>query len=431
MPSKKNTVVLLRWLLIVASSYLMILDRSEAWVPLPIAMLVVFALASNLLVGRLPEAWVESSTFDLVIAIFDAGWITLGLGWAPSISGELFLLYFLVIFIAAVGESLRAIVGSAVAVSVVYAATLGLQLAWVTPTSGNPFLRLPFLFVVALFYGYFVTEIRGRRSEARNARAREQAKTELLAAVSHDLRGPVGNADSMLEFALEDMREGRVPEEDVLVSARVNMRRVTALVSNLLEAACLEAGGMAFDVRRVQVNDIVRDVCTIEGGAAHLKGVKVRAHLEPDLPRQLTDAVQMDRIVTNLVNNAIKYTKPGGVVTVATTIGTERFSVHVQDQGPGLSESQCGELFAPYHRLHLEGYTQGKGLGLYIVKALAEGLGGEVSIVSEPGVGSTFTASFPLLVPLADATAKAERPARMDIPVDTVPHAETAMLRAS
>jgi signal transduction histidine kinase len=431
MLSKKNTVVLLRWLLIFASSYLMILDRWQGGVPLSVAVLVVCALASNVIVGRLPESWVAKPAFDLGIAICDAGWITLGLSWAPSISSDLFLLYFLVIFIAAVGESLRTIVASAVIVSVVYATMLGVQATWSAELSSTALLRLPFLFVVALFYGYFASEIRGRRSEARSARAREQAKTELLAAVSHDLRGPVGNAESMLEYALESLREGGVPEQELLVGARVNVRRVTALVNNLLEAACLEAGGMAFDLRRVQVNDIVRDVCHSEGGAAQLKGVQVDARLQPDLPCQLTDAVQVDRIVTNLVNNAIKHTGPGGVVSVATHADAERLQICVADDGPGLKEEQCAELFAPYRRLHLEGYTQGKGLGLYIVKALAEGLGGEVQVVSEPGTGSTFTVSFPLAAPGDSRALVRPAAAALEMRVESFPRPEAAAVQAS
>src|SRR5512143_2390981 len=122
-PDKKRTVVLLRWVLIIAFSYLLLLDATAPLVHPRVVLLIVAALASNLVVGRLPTAWTERPLFDFGIVLFDAAWVTLGLAWAPRVSSELFLLYFLVMFVAAMGESLLTIVASAAVVSTVYAAT--------------------------------------------------------------------------------------------------------------------------------------------------------------------------------------------------------------------------------------------------------------------------------------------------------------------
>jgi signal transduction histidine kinase len=392
---KRQTVVLLRWVLIIAFSYLLLLDAAATAVQPRLVILIAAALASNLLIGRMPNEWADRRLFDFSIVLFDAAWVTLGLTWAPNVSGDLFLLYFLVMFVAAMGESLLMIVGSAFVVSMVYGATLSFQPGQDFRLTTSALLRVPFLFVVALFYGYFVTEIRGRRSETAEAKLREHAKSELLAAVSHDLRGPLGNAENLLALVLDSNANYDDGNRMLLLRAQVNVRRVTSLVTNLLQAACIEKGQVTLQWAPVQLNDVVDDVYVPEAGAALLKGVTLQKETNASLPSITADFIQVGRIVTNLVNNAIKYTRADGTVVVRTSFDAENVSVSVQDNGPGMSAEQCEALFAPYRRVHLGGYTPGMGLGLYLVKRLTEAQGGTVHVKSKQGVGSTFVVSFP------------------------------------
>jgi two-component system phosphate regulon sensor histidine kinase PhoR len=256
-------------------------------------------------------------------------------------------------------------------------------------------MRVPFLFVVSLFYGYFVTEIRSRRSDASEARLREQAKGELLTAVSHDLRGPLGNAEGLLGLVLDG--QGRDPADSraLLLRAQSNVRRVSSLVVNLLQAAALEAGQLHLQLRPVQLNDVVEDVFSAEVGAALLKNITLVREMEANIPIIDADFMQLGRITANLVDNAVKYTAAGGTVVIRTAHDAESVTISVQDSGPGMTGQQCEELFAPYRRVHLSGYAPGTGLGLYIVKRLTEAHGGKVHVTSQPNVGSTFTVSFP------------------------------------
>jgi len=415
MATKKSTVVTLRWVLIIAFSYLLIVDPAAQLVPVYVAVLIVGALASNLVVSRLPSAWCETQTFDIAIVMFDALWVTLGLSWAPNVSGDLFLLYFLVIFVAAVGESLSMIVGSAVVVAVAYGAMLSMRHGGDLYLTTTALLRVPFLFVVALFYGYFVTEIRGRQSETNEARLREKAKTELLAAVSHDLRGPLGNAENLLALALEMQDDGTPVDRGLLLRAQVNIRRVSLLVTNLLQAASIEAGKVYFQMAPVQLNDIVDDIFSLTQGAAQLKGITLRCEVDAGLPAITADQLQLGRILGNLVDNAVKYTASGGSVVIGTSTDEEAVRLQVRDTGPGMTPEQRASIFAPYRRGKASGRTAGTGLGLYIVKRLTEAQGGTVSLSSEVGVGSTFTVSFPRPVPTERAPAAAA-PQRVDAP---------------
>ena len=406
---KRQTVVLLRWVLIIAFSYLLLLDAAATTVQPRLVVLIAAALASNLVIGRMPDAWADRRLFDFGVVLFDAAWVTLGLTWAPNVSGDLFLLYFLVMFVAAMGESLPMIVGSAFVVSVVYGATLSFQPGQDFRLTTSALLRVPFLFVVALFYGYFVTEIRGRRNEAAEARLREQANSELLAAVSHDLRGPLGNAENLLALALDGDAQDSNANRMLLLRAQVNVRRVTSLVINLLQAACIEKGQVSLQWAPVQLNDVVDDVFTPEAGAALLKRVNLSKETNPNLPSITADFIQVGRIVSNLVNNAIKYTGDGGTVVVSTSFDADNVYLSVQDNGPGMSAEQCEALFAPYRRVHLGGYTPGMGLGLYIVKRLTEAQGGTVRVSSQQGTGSTFVVTFPRVLRVPEGQARVLR----------------------
>ncbi len=395
-PTKKATVILLRWVLIIAFSYLLLLDASAAAQIQPhVVLLIAFALTSNLVVLHMPEAWTDRPLFDFGIVLFDASWVTLGLIWAPKVSSDLFLLYFLVIFVAAMGESLLTIVASAGVVGLVYGATLSLQPGGNLHLATTALLRVPFLFVVSLFYGYFVTEIRSRRGEANEARLRENAKSELLAAVSHDLRGPLGNAESLLELALDGHARDAADARLLLLRAQANIRRVSSLVTNLLQAASIEAGKLSLQLSPVQVSDVVDDVFTVATGGALLKNIALQKELDPAAPLITADFMQMGRVVANLVDNAIKYTAAGGKVVIRTAHDVATVTISVQDTGSGMTDEQCAALFAPYRRVHLGGYTPGTGLGLYIVKRLTEAQGGKVRVESTPDMGSTFIVSFP------------------------------------
>lgn len=394
--SKKSTVVLLRWVLIIAFSYLLLIDPSGPTPQPAVVFLIAAALASNLIIGRIPEQWTLRPMFDFSVVLFDATWVTAGLILVPNSSDDLFLLYFFVIFIAAVGESLVTIVGSALLVGLVYGATLSVNHPGDLRLTSAVLLRVPFLFVVALFYGYFVSEIRTGRTEVNQAKLREQAKSELLAAVSHDVRGPLGNAENLIQLCLENSTGDQGENRLFMLRAQANIRRVMLLVNNLLQAASIESGKFRLEKAPVQLNDVVEDMFNLESGAALLKQVTLRKELDPALPMINGDFMQLGRIVQNLLDNAIKYTEGGGRIVIRTAGDAAGVRIAVEDNGPGIAPEQCKQLFAPYRRAHLGGYTTGTGLGLYIVKCLTEAQGGAVKIDSVLGSGSTFTVSFPL-----------------------------------
>lgn len=394
-PSKRNTVVLLRWVLVIAFAYLLLLDNSASHVNPGVILLVAVALTSNIVIGRLPERWIEGRLFDVSIVLFDTAWVTLGLISAPNASNDLFLLYFLVIFIAAMGESLVTIVACAGAVGLAYGAIPFLGQSGTVRLTASMLLRVPFLFVVSLFYGYFVTEIRRQRNAVEEAQLREQAKSELLMALGHDLSGPLRNAHELLALALENDTRDAAGTRKLMLQGLTNIRRVTSLVANLMQAASIEGGKLRSQQIPLLLNDVAGETLLHQGGSALLHGVTLQKELQFDLPGVTGDPMQMGRIVTNLVDNAIKYTGPAGRVVVRTGTDGAHVWLSVEDSGVGMSPEECAALFAPEHEVRLNSYASGMRLGLYIARRLTEAQGGTLKVQSVPEKGSTFRISFP------------------------------------
>jgi signal transduction histidine kinase len=393
---KRHTVVLLRWVLIIASSYLLLFGPDGAEVDLARAGFIVFVLASNVVLNHLPDRWLRSRAFDLALVVFDTGWLTASLALSPHASDDFFMLYFLVLFVVALGESLPMIVASASVITLVYGYGLQHALGPHAMTSAT-FLRMLFLFVVAMFYGYFVTALRTKRREASEARALERAKTELLASISHDLRVPLSNAENYAMLMIEGHCGGISEKVHAMIGRlQANLRRVATLVANCLDATRIEAGQLHLQRTPVGLNDIVEDALQLEASQAVTKKIALRTELATDLPIIMGDMMQIGRVVSNLVGNAIKYTPAGGTVTVRTYRADDGVGLDVTDTGPGIDPAEQDAVFEKFERLRAGKHLPGTGLGLFIVKTLVAAHGGRVGLRSRVGEGSTFTVTLPV-----------------------------------
>ncbi len=395
MEQKRYTIVLLRWVLIIASAYLMLFRSESPAVDSLQALFVVFVLASNLVVNRFPDRWLESRAFDMGLVLFDTTWVTVTLAWTPGHSDDFFLMYFLVLFVAALGESLRTILASAVVIAGVYGwgLTRHIGLAAVDSTA---FLRMVFLFVVALFYGYFVTSIRSRRRETEEAHALERAKTDLLAAVSHDLRGPLSNVENYAMMLLAGEFGPIAPEpREVIGRLQADTHRLMTLVLNCLDATRIEAGRLELQTSQLQLNDLVVEAVQLAAAQAANKRIALNTSLDPALPTIVGDITHLGRVASNLLGNALKYTPDGGAVTVRTYHDPTGVQLEVSDTGPGIPPAEQEAIFQKYERLRGSKRQPGTGLGLFIVNTIVSEHGGSVRVASTPGCGATFTVCLP------------------------------------
>jgi two-component system, OmpR family, sensor histidine kinase KdpD len=225
----------------------------------------------------------------------------------------------------------------------------------------------------------------------------ERLRNSLLAALSHDLRTPltvlVGLAESL---ALTAPRLSSAQLE-AAQAIQDEARRMSTLVSNLLDMARIESGEVTLNLQWQPLEEAVGTA--LEAARGMLQRHNVVVQLPRDLPLIKIDAVLIERVLVNLFENVSKYTPPGSTVTISARIIADRLSVSVADNGPGLPAGREEAVFQKFTRGERESATPGVGLGLAIVRALIEAHQGKITAAQRPGGGAVFTFTLPLGVP--------------------------------
>lgn len=419
--SQLRAFLLLRYTLIIATAYLLLVELSFAVPPTAAMLLIVLALLSNVVFAGLPERVMRSVAFNMAVIVYDTIWVTATLVLSGRFSAEFFYLYFFVLLLAAIGENLLLIAVGACALCGAYlyghVATGGTWSWWHSPS----LIRLPFLFATAVFYGYLVDRTRQERRRAdeserlarqlertvaelrvlyAKAQESDRVKSEFLASVSHEFRTPLvallGYVDLLLEGAFEPLQPG---QEDALGRARTAGRNLHQLITRVLEASHIEFEHERVTPGECDLNALFGEL-RIEFGDTASTTVHYPAHV--DVPALHTDAAKLRTILRNLIENAIKYT-PEGEVSIEARFDppNDRVEIRVSDTGIGIAADDLPHVFEAFR----QGVDQsrqggsGVGLGLYIVRRLVTVLGGDVTVESRPGKGSTFRLRLPRVLP--------------------------------
>ena len=233
-------------------------------------------------------------------------------------------------------------------------------------------------------------------------REANQAKSEFMSTASHELKIPMtsikGYAKLLQMGAAGDLSE---KQEEFLAIISNNVDRMNGLVSDLLDVSRIEAGRIRLDIEDVQVRDVINDVIASVDTQIEKKALKLSLDLEEPLPEIRADYNRLVQIVTNLVSNAYKYTPQGGQITIkaqALNGDAEGVAVTVEDTGFGISEEDQAMLFTNFFRSSDQNIRDepGTGLGLSITKKMIESHGGQLSLRSELGKGSSFSFIVPL-----------------------------------
>ncbi len=395
--SKAEAVILLRWVLIIATSYLVLFSRPLAQTSAAVGIFVAAYLTSNLLLTIFLPRIRSQRAFDVGVVLVDTVAVSIGLALTDNASSDFFLLYFVVIFLGALSGRLGLVVGAAVLISGLHLYTMARFVGFDHLLRDGYILRIPFLFVVSLFFGYLVEQARSSERGAEEARVRERMRADFLSMVTHDLKNPLGLVQSMAELLLDgDAGPMNQQQTNLIRRIHANIRRVISLSLNLLDAARIEAGRVNLQRTPVNLADIVDDAMSLARSAGELKGVNLRFAHEPELPSVDLDFMQMERVISNLLDNAIKYTPVGGMVTVLISCTGDQLILTVRDNGPGIPGAELPGLFDKYRRRAESGRTQGTGLGLFIVRAIVEAHGGTVHAESVVGKGTSMTVCLPL-----------------------------------
>jgi two-component system, OmpR family, sensor histidine kinase KdpD len=228
--------------------------------------------------------------------------------------------------------------------------------------------------------------------EAEALRRSDTVKTAVLRAVSHDLRSPLtairAASDGLGDETLTLSDADRVELVDTI---GVEVRRLERVVDNLLALSKLQAGAVASTPEVWAVDDLVYGAL----GDVSADTDRVAVTIPDDTPPVLVDAVQVRQILSNLVDNALKFSPPGSPVTVRATRTRKEVIVRVVDQGRGLPEPELEHVFEPFYRGAPAQDQTGTGLGLAIARGFAEANGGRLWAESRPGQGAGFALALP------------------------------------
>lgn len=225
----------------------------------------------------------------------------------------------------------------------------------------------------------------------------EESRKALVAAISHDLRTPLASLRLMTEAVSDGVADER---QAAIFLKRMSgeVQYMTNLIEDLFELSSLEAGQVKPGLERGTLADLISDTLESLQSQARQKGHSLEGEIQGDLPEIAFDSYQIQRVLNNLVGNAIRYTAPGGSIRLVARQVKEKVVVSVQDNGEGISTADQLKVFEPFYRgEHSRGREHGgSGLGLAIARRLVEAHQGRIWVESLENQGTTFNFELPV-----------------------------------
>ena len=226
--------------------------------------------------------------------------------------------------------------------------------------------------------------------------ALEELRNDLISMIVHDLRSPLGNMVSALDILRSALPPGDEMVTSLLTIASRSGARLSRLVDSLLDLRRLEVGELGVNRVPVDLGGLFVEALEQVEPTATGKGLTLRTLVTPDLPPAGADADLIRRVVINLLDNAIKYTPAGGVITLGVKRTAATLTVSVRDTGPGVPAGEHERIFDKFMRVQRESAPKGLGLGLAFCKLAVEAHGGHIWVDSGRGSGATFSFTLPL-----------------------------------
>jgi PAS domain S-box-containing protein len=218
--------------------------------------------------------------------------------------------------------------------------------------------------------------------------------------LSHELKTPLTSAREFISIVMDGLAGGlNATQREYLGIAKESCNQLRVCINDLLDATRLETGKLSIDLKPASLGMAVQRVVTALTPAAAGKGIELTCEIEPDLPKVGIDESRITQVVTNLLNNALKFTDANGriEVVVAASAEDDFLEVSVSDTGRGIPREQMDRIFDRLYQIKSGDASteQGVGLGLYICRELVRLHGGDIRVESAIGVGSTFTFTVP------------------------------------
>ncbi|MFF2953942.1 ATP-binding protein [Kitasatospora sp. NPDC057965] len=251
-------------------------------------------------------------------------------------------------------------------------------------------------------------------AEVEPIRAADRMRTALLAAVSHDLRTPLAAAlASVGSLRSPDVEFSPEDQAELLATADESLVKLTRLVDNLLDMSRLQAGALTLHLAETHLDEILpRALDSLADPYAPVQPLDLET-----VPPVLADPPLLERVLANVITNALRYNAPGAPVLVAASHHAGQVELRVIDRGPGIAPEDRDRVFLPFQRLGDTDNTQGVGLGLALSRGLAEAMGGSLEVEDTPGGGTTMLLTLPAVKPPTAKLPTAKLPSEGEVPV--------------
>lgn len=251
------------------------------------------------------------------------------------------------------------------------------------------------MFLAAILFIISVVIVNGFERLAEASRM----KSEFINIVSHQLRSPITNIKWISDFL--GSNEIKMPEEkrsEYLSNLKENIARMVELVDELLIVSRIEQGSFPVRKKDTSLPVLIKELTERSRVFAEAKNIKIETHVEENLPLIFCDPALTKLVAENLIDNAIRYTRNGGIIRIRITRNNSDLRFEIKDSGVGIPKADQKFIFQKFFRSEnaLKEQTKGSGLGLYIAKSIIESSGGSIGFESEEGKGTTFYFIIPV-----------------------------------
>lgn len=225
----------------------------------------------------------------------------------------------------------------------------------------------------------------------------DRMKSDFISSVSHELRTPLTSIKAYTETMLDDPNMAQQTRQEFLQIINEESDRLTDLINGILDISKVEAGTIEIIRKPINVASVAKRAAESLEYLAGKKKIRLQTDIEEHLPELLGDENKIYSMITNLINNAIKFTPENGTVSVSAKLVNKELVVKVSDTGMGIPKDDLHKIFGRFYRVHRPGkQIQGTGLGLAIVKEIVIKHEGRIDVESELEKGSTFTIYLPV-----------------------------------
>ncbi len=390
----KKTLVVLRWLSILM--IMVLLGYSNFFVtgknvPQIFSVIIVLIL-SNIAIMLLPKEKFVNKYLYTTIFVVDVALVSLSIYLTHGFQSDLYLVYFIIIFMASSGQDIKFAIPMAIIASVVYAVLLVSKLnvsLWSNPLI---IIRIPFLFIMSLIFLYYAQEERRRVNEQMERMEKLSMVGEMVAGIVHELNTPL---TTVVGFA-EVIDSAKDLDEKELIIGKISneAKRAKTIISSIIKFM-YEGKPERTDVN---VNEIIDTCLLIIKDPLLYDKVQVEKVLVQELPKVYVDSGQIQQVILNILNNAKQAMKTNDEnnrkITIFTELAGNHIKIKIHNNGPAISSEVLTKVFEPFYTTKKRG--EGTGLGLTISYRIMKQNDGNIYVKSSKGQGVSFYIELPV-----------------------------------